>query len=495
MKKVYSDEVVKMKIRNILRSLKKLDNHTASEIDKKFPMNPKTDELFEKSYEKYLGENNLQENETTGYVIRKSTNPAVRFARIIVPITACIGIFAVSGKIASVFSNVEKNNESTVENNYTSVSSQYEVTKPSETLEISKTTAPEKTDAEVTTATVLSKETSMTKTEEITAEIILQTVISTEKSEISSPAEPEPQTTTVTISPQVTEETEISSPTEPEPQTTTVTVSPQVTEVPICSVPKVSESIEVIETPEPVLTQPTTATEYTGTFEYTGTLPPSSSVVVSTKPTVTQPVIIPNPVFKKKMYIDSVIELAKKGHELTWADFREYDGTDIGSGIYIMEYKTDIEGYILYVSGVPTILPDGSVNAPDRIRLTYMPENRSIDIRDESVIDFVYPGTPDIDHESKISKVTVTSGTTVELSDEEISHLMSLMKNIRTGREDQSINEYDGQYISVTISYENGNTTEIGVYNPFFVVNGTPYRTLYEPCLELHIFLWEVLNK
>lgn len=468
MKKVYSDEVVKMKIKNILRSLKKLDNHTASEIDKKFPMNPKTDELFEKSYEKYLGENNLQENETTGYVIRKSTNPAVRFARIIVPITACIGIFAVSGKIASVFSNVEKNNESTVENNYTSVSSQYEVTKPSETLEISKTTAPEKTDAEVTTATVLSKETSMTKTEEITAEIILQTVISTEKSEISSPAEPD---------------------------ITTVTISPQVTEVPICSVPKVSESIEVIDTPEPVLTQPTTATEYTGTFEYTGTLPPSSSVVVSTKPTVTQPVIIPNPAFKKKMYIDSVIELAKKGHELTWADFREYDGTDIGSGIYIMEYKTDIEGYILYVSGVPTILPDGSVNAPDRIRLTYMPENRSIDIRDESVIDFVYPGTPDIDHESKISKVTVTSGTTVELSDEEISHLMSLMKNIRTGHEDQSINEYDGQYISVTISYENGNTTEIGVYNPFFVVNGTPYRTLYEPCLELHIFLWEVLNK
>lgn len=468
MKKVYSDEVVKMKIRNILRSLKKLDNHTASEIDKKFPMNPKTDELFEKSYEKYLGENNLQENETTGYVIRKSTNPAVRFARIIVPITACIGIFAVSGKIASVFSNVEKNNESTVENNYTSVSSQYEVTKPSETLEISKTTAPEKTDAEVITATVLSKETSITKTEEITAEIILQTVISTEKSEISSPAEPD---------------------------ITTVTISPQVTEVPICSVPKVSESIEVIDTPEPVLTQPTTATEYTGTFEYTGTLPPSSSVVVSTKPTVTQPVIIPNPVFKKKMYIDSVIELAKKGHELTWADFREYDGTDVGSGIYIMEYKTDIEGYILYVSGVPTILPDGSVNAPDRIRLTYMPENRSIDIRDESVIDFVYPGTPDIDHESKISKVTVTSGTTVELSDEEISHLMSLMKNIRTGHEDQSINEYDGQYISVTISYENGNTTEIGVYNPFFVVNGTPYRTLYEPCLELHLFLWEVLNK
>lgn len=468
MKKVYSDEVVKMKIKNILRSLKKLDNHTASEIDKKFPMNPKTDELFEKSYKKYLGENNLQENETTGYVIRKSTNPAVRFARIIVPITACIGIFAVSGKIASVFSNVEKNNESTVENNYTSVSSQYEVTKPSETLEISKTTAPEKTDAEVTTATVLSKETSMTKTEEITAEIILQTVISTEKSEISSPAEPD---------------------------ITTVTVSPQVTEVPICSVPKVSESIEVIDTPEPVLTQPTTATEYTGTFEYTGTLPPSSSVVVSTEPTVTQPVIIPNPAFKKKMYIDSVIELAKKGHELTWADFREYDGTDVGSGIYIMEYKTDIEGYILYVSGVPTILPDGSVNAPDRIRLTYMPENRSIDIRDESVIDFVYPGTPDIDHESKISKVTVTSGTTVELSDEEISHLMSLMKNIRTGHEDQSINEYDGQYISVTISYENGNTTEIGVYNPFFVVNGTPYRTLYEPCLELHIFLWEVLNK
>ncbi len=433
-----------MKIKNILRSLKKVDNHTATEIDEKFPMSLKTDEIFERSYEKYLLENNRAENETTGYVIRKTTNPAVGFARVVLPLTACIGIFVISGKIFSVFSKVEKNNENTVENNYTTVSSLTKISESKETLE-----TPE--------------------TEEITTVSDIHTSpISTEKTEVSS-------ITTQEI--------------------TTVTVSPQVIEIPVysvCSVPKVSQTQAISETIEPVFTQTTIDT---CTLEYTETLAPSSSVAVSTEPTVTQPVIVPNPAFKKKMYMDTVIKLAEKGHELTWADFKEYDGTDVGSGIYIMEYQTDIEGYVLYVSGAPSMPPDSSQEAPDRIYLTYKTEDRAIDIRDESVIDFVYPGTPGIDYESRISKVTVTSGTTVELNDEEISHMLTLMKNIRTGREDRSINEYTGQYISIVIDYENGDVTELGVFNPFFVVNGTPYRTLYEPCLELHVFLWEILSK
>lgn len=53
---------------------------------------------------------------------------------------------------------------------------------------------------------------------------------------------------------------------------------------------------------------------------------------------------------KKKLNLDYVKALSDKGWELDWEDFEEFEGEDIGSGMYVMYYPID-EEYSLYVRG------------------------------------------------------------------------------------------------------------------------------------------------
>ena len=53
----------------------------------------------------------------------------------------------------------------------------------------------------------------------------------------------------------------------------------------------------------------------------------------------------------KDMTLDDVKELAKKGDDLTWSDFEDYKGRDIGSGQNIWRFKFG-DGYALEVCGV-----------------------------------------------------------------------------------------------------------------------------------------------
>jgi len=51
-----------------------------------------------------------------------------------------------------------------------------------------------------------------------------------------------------------------------------------------------------------------------------------------------------------KLSLEKVIELSKKGNELSWDDFGKYDSIDIGSGLYIRRYDID-ENYYLLIGG------------------------------------------------------------------------------------------------------------------------------------------------
>ncbi|WP_312833219.1 hypothetical protein [Sedimentibacter saalensis] len=51
-----------------------------------------------------------------------------------------------------------------------------------------------------------------------------------------------------------------------------------------------------------------------------------------------------------KLSLEKVIELSKKGKELSWKDFEKYDSIDIGSGLYIRRYDVD-ENYYLLIGG------------------------------------------------------------------------------------------------------------------------------------------------
>lgn len=49
--------------------------------------------------------------------------------------------------------------------------------------------------------------------------------------------------------------------------------------------------------------------------------------------------------------LDKVKELAKKGEDLTWSDFEEFSGNDVGSGLYIMVYPIEGTDYRVTIGG------------------------------------------------------------------------------------------------------------------------------------------------
>ena len=59
-------------------------------------------------------------------------------------------------------------------------------------------------------------------------------------------------------------------------------------------------------------------------------------------------------VLSDKQLISStdIIELSEKGYDLTWADLEKFECKDIGSGMYVMEYKLkDMNGRFLFTVG------------------------------------------------------------------------------------------------------------------------------------------------
>lgn len=53
----------------------------------------------------------------------------------------------------------------------------------------------------------------------------------------------------------------------------------------------------------------------------------------------------------RELTLDDVITLSQKGEELTWSDFEQYQGREIGSGLYIMQYEID-ELFEVLIGGV-----------------------------------------------------------------------------------------------------------------------------------------------
>jgi predicted small lipoprotein YifL len=89
-----------------------------------------------------------------------------------------------------------------------------------------------------------------------------------------------------------------------------------------------------------------------------------------------------SPSEKAILTIEEVKELAKKGEDLTWSDFEQYDSEDIGSGLYIQRYDID-ESYYLTIGGM-------SSDVPLYIRLVSADDKEHyIDIRTDSIDDFL----------------------------------------------------------------------------------------------------------
>lgn len=76
----------------------------------------------------------------------------------------------------------------------------------------------------------------------------------------------------------------------------------------------------------------------------------------------------------------------------------------------------------------------------------------------------------------------------------EIKELVTYLKELVIYNEDNSYTEYDGQAVIFTLTMFDGSQEEIMVYNPFVVINGTGYKTKYEPCEKLNRYANQLLD-
>ncbi len=84
---------------------------------------------------------------------------------------------------------------------------------------------------------------------------------------------------------------------------------------------------------------------------------------------------------RQSLTMEKLKELVKeKGKELTWSNFEQFRGKDIGSGLYIMRYEIDDE-YAVTVGGVPT-------EKPWYIRLIYGKDESVFSITDNGAEGF-----------------------------------------------------------------------------------------------------------
>ena len=84
---------------------------------------------------------------------------------------------------------------------------------------------------------------------------------------------------------------------------------------------------------------------------------------------------------------------------------------------------------------------------------------------------------------------------TLELEGAEIGTLAELLGDVRITRPDQSYTEYAGQTVLFTLTMTDGTKTSVGAFNPFLIIDGTGYRTAYEPCEALNRFANELLRE
>lgn len=99
---------------------------------------------------------------------------------------------------------------------------------------------------------------------------------------------------------------------------------------------------------------------------------------------------------------------------------------------------------------------------------------------------------------ANISAASVTlmpPDVTLELDAGEIETLAELLRDLRITRPDQSYTEYTGQTVLFTLTMTDGTKTSVGAFNPFLIIDGTGYRTAYEPCEALNRFANELLRE
>lgn len=77
----------------------------------------------------------------------------------------------------------------------------------------------------------------------------------------------------------------------------------------------------------------------------------------------------------------------------------------------------------------------------------------------------------------------------------EIKELVEYLNDLVIYQQDDSYQEYAGQAAVFTLTMQDGTQHEIIAYNPFLIIDGTGYKTKYEPCERLNRYANELLSR
>ena len=100
--------------------------------------------------------------------------------------------------------------------------------------------------------------------------------------------------------------------------------------------------------------------------------------------------------------------------------------------------------------------------------------------------------------ESDIAEVSILFGTyePYQLTENETEEFINMLKDVVIYKKDNTYVEYTCVKKSMfCIEKTNGKKIYIGTDNPFFIINGTGYRTEYLPCDRLSRFYVEIVQK
>ena len=142
----------------------------------------------------------------------------------------------------------------------------------------------------------------------------------------------------------------------------------------------------------------TTAKTAAKTTDKTGTITTTTAAATTTQ---VKPM-------SKNLTLKDVIELSKKKDALTWSDFTGYIYQDIGSGLYIWEFRiNEGSGYTLWVGGVPPEKPLyirllRGINKKEYPATEGIDTKNGIDIRYDDVQSFINETQPEREYEGII---------------------------------------------------------------------------------------------
>lgn len=68
------------------------------------------------------------------------------------------------------------------------------------------------------------------------------------------------------------------------------------------------------------------------------------------------------------------------------------------------------------------------------------------------------------------------------------AELVDLLNDVTIYEEDNSFEDYSGQWVEFELTMTDGSSKIVVAYNPFIIIDGIGYKTEYEPCEKLNAF-------